>query len=171
MKFIEKLMSEMTIKEKVYQTVIQRSENYIYDEETAETKLKEYPIGGFFVGEEIIGSKAMKGDDIINAIKRAEKYSKIPPIICADTEFGCGYMFPDGRYSNFPWQMTLGATANTDYAYEFGKTWQQIWCEDSIQQSFYSYDQGQYRNGDRTHCGQHGAGGGFDPLHQAESDQ
>lgn len=121
MKVIEKLMSEMTIKEKVYQTVIQRSENYIYDEQTVETKLKDFPIGGFFVGEEIIGSKAMKGDDIINAIKRAEKYSKIPPIICADTEFGCGYMFPDGRYSNFPWQMTLGATANTEYAYEFGK--------------------------------------------------
>lgn len=121
MQYIKDILSGLTLKEKIYQTIIQRSEQYIYDEQTAQTKLKEQPLGGFFVGEEIIGSKAMKGDDIIDAIKRAQKYSKVPPIICADTEFGCGYMFPDGRYSNFPYQMTLGATANTDYAYEFGK--------------------------------------------------
>ena len=121
MEVIKKIMSEMTLKEKVYQTVIQRSENYIYDDEAAKSQLQDKPMGGFFVGEEIIGSQAMKGDDIIRAIERANKHSKIPPIICADTEFGCGYMFPDGRYSNFPWQMTLGATANTEYAYDFGK--------------------------------------------------
>lgn len=118
---IKAILSNMTTKEKVYQTVIQRSENYIYNDEVAEAQLTEKPMGGFFVGEEIIGSQAMKGDDIIRAIQRAKKHSKIPPIICADTEFGCGYMFPDERYSNFPWQMTLGATANTEYAYEFGK--------------------------------------------------
>lgn len=117
---IEKMLSGMTTREKVYQTMIQRSEAYIYDDE-AETKLKEHPFGGFFVGEEIIGSETMKGDEIIHAVKRAEKYSKIPPIICADTEFGCGYMFPDGRYSAFPWQMTLGATYDKDLAYDFGK--------------------------------------------------
>ena len=121
MELIKKIMSQMTLKEKVYQTVIQRSENYIYSDESAEEQLASKQLGGFFVGEEIIGSQAMKGDDIIRAIERAKKYSKIPPIICADTEFGCGYMFPDGRYSNFPWQMTLGATANTEYAYDFGK--------------------------------------------------
>ena len=118
---LKEMMSQMTVKEKVYQTVIQRSEKYIYDDESATKQLSEKPLGGFFVGEEIIGSKAMKGDDIVNAINRAKKHLKIPPIICADTEFGCGYMFPDGRYSAFPRQMTLGATANTDYAYDFGK--------------------------------------------------
>ena len=118
---IKQMLSQMTLKEKVYQTVIQRSERYIYDDESAENLLKEKPMGGFFVGEEIIGSKAMKGDDVVRAIERAKKNLKIPPIICADTEFGCGYMFPDGRYSNFPWQMTLGATGNLEYAYEFGK--------------------------------------------------
>ena len=118
---IKQFLSQMTLKEKVYQTVIQRSERYIYDDQSAEEQLKEKPMGGFFVGEEIIGSKAMKGDDVVRAIGRANKHLKIPPIICADTEFGCGYMFPDGRYSNFPWQMTLGATANLEYAYEFGK--------------------------------------------------
>ena len=121
MQIIEKILSEMTTREKVYQTMIQRSENFIYSDEDAETKLKEYPFGGFFIGEEIIGSETMKGDDIIFATKRARKHSKIPPIICADTEFGCGYMFPDGRYSKFPWQMTLGATADRDMAYDFGK--------------------------------------------------
>ena len=121
MQKIKEIMSQMTLREKVYQTVIQRSENYLYDEETSQNRLQEKPMGGFFVGEEIIGSQAMKGDDVVRAIQRAHKYSKIPPIICADTEFGCGYMFPDGRYSNFPWQMTLGATANMEYAYDFGK--------------------------------------------------
>ena len=118
---IEEIMSQMTMKEKVYQTIIQRSEKYIYDDASAEKQLLEKPLGGFFVGEEIIGSNAMKGEDIVNAINRAKTYLKIPPIICADTEFGCGYMFPDGRYSTFPWQMTLGATSNTEYAYDFGK--------------------------------------------------
>lgn len=120
MEIIKKIMSEMTLKEKVYQTVVQRSENYIYDE-TAKEKLEAEPFGGFFVGEEIIGSKAMKGDEIIEAIKRADENLKIPPIICADTEFGCGYMFPDGRYSDFPWLMTLGATDDEELSYDFGK--------------------------------------------------
>lgn len=118
---IKELMSQMTVREKVYQTVVQRSEKYIYDDKSAEKQLSEKPLGGFFVGEEIIGSNAMKGDSIVAAINRAKKHLKIPPIICADTEFGCGYMFPDGRYSAFPWQMTLGATANPEYAYDFGK--------------------------------------------------
>ena len=56
----------MTLKEKVYQTVVQRSENYIYDE--ARKKLEKEPFGGFFVGEEIIGSKAIKEDEITRAM-------------------------------------------------------------------------------------------------------
>ena len=119
--FIKNLMSQMTTREKVYQTVIQRSEKYIYDDESAQSQLSKKQLGGFFVGEEIIGGKAMKGDEILKAIRRAKKYLRIPPIICADTEFGCGYMFPDGRYATFPWQMTLGATANPAFAYDFGK--------------------------------------------------
>ena len=118
---IKDIMSQMTLKEKVYQTVIQRSKNYLYDVSSVEKLLEEKPLGGFFVGEEIIGSDALKGDAVVDAISRAKKLLKIPPIICADTEFGCGYMFPDGRYSNFPRQMTLGATANSKYAYDFGK--------------------------------------------------
>ena len=120
MEFIKKLMSEMSLWEKVNQTVIQRSENYIYDDDAKE-KLEKEPFGGFFVGEEIIGSNAVKGDEITRAIKRANANLKIPPIICADTEFGCGYMFPDGRYSDFPWLMTLGATADEELSYDFGK--------------------------------------------------
>ena len=118
---VKELLAELSLEEKVYQTVIQRSEGYLYDEATAEERLAENPLGGFFVGEEIIGSETMKGDDIVHAIERANRYSKIPPIICADTEFGCGYMFPDHRYSDFPWQMTLGATADPALAYDFGK--------------------------------------------------
>ena len=120
MQKIKELMSQMTLEEKVYQTVI-RMEGSIYDEEQAKSLLQEQPLGGFFVGEEIIGSDSLTGDDLVRAVHRAYEYSKIPPIICADTEFGCGYMFPDGRYSGFPWQMTLGATANPNYAYDFGK--------------------------------------------------
>lgn len=120
MEKIKKLIAEMTLKEKVYQTVVQRSENYIYDD-LAKEKLEKEPFGGFFVGEEIIGSKAVKGDEITKAIRRANENLNIPPIICADTEFGCGYMFPDGRYSDFPWLMTLGATADEELSYDFGK--------------------------------------------------
>lgn len=115
------LISKMTLREKVYQTVIQRSENYVYDDESAKTQLKDKPFGGFFVGAEVIGGKAMQGDDVVRAITRAKEYSKIPPIICADTEHGCGYMFPDGRYSQFPMQMALGATGTVDFAYDWGK--------------------------------------------------
>ncbi len=120
MSIVKDLLGKMSLKEKIYQTMIMRSEAYLYDE-TAATQLEQTSFGGFFVGEEIIGSQAMKGDDIVSAIERAHRYSTVPPIICADTEFGCGYMFPDGRYSDFPWQMTLGATANTEFAYDFGK--------------------------------------------------
>ena len=41
MQIIEKILSEMTTREKVYQTMIQRSENFIYSEEDAQTKLKD----------------------------------------------------------------------------------------------------------------------------------
>ena len=83
----KKIMSGMSLREKIYQTMIMRSEKYIYDDEAA-AALKEKPFGGFFVGEEIIGGKAMKGDEVVAAIKRANENSPIPPIICADTEFG-----------------------------------------------------------------------------------
>mgnify|MGYP003199496891 CR=1 FL=1 len=117
---IRETLQQLTLREKIFQTMIIHN-NDIYDEEKLAKKLKNESLGGFFVGEEIIGSQAIKGDAIIEAVMRINKHSKIPPIICADTEFGCGYMFPDGRYSAFPWQMTLGATHNTEYAYEFGK--------------------------------------------------
>lgn len=117
---IKQLLSTLSLREKIYQTIILHDDT-IYDPETTKNKMKTECVGGYFVGEEIIGGNAMKGNDIIEAVKRIKKYSKIPPIICADTEFGCGYMFPDGRYSDFPWLMTLGATDNTKYAYDFGK--------------------------------------------------
>lgn len=49
---IKEIMSQMTVRGKVYQTVIQRSEKYIYDDESAEKQLSEKPLGGFFVGSE-----------------------------------------------------------------------------------------------------------------------
>ncbi len=118
---IQQLLAKMSLREKIYQTMIMRSENYIYDDETAANTLSSKPFGGFFVGEEIIGSETMKDDEIMRAVRRAQANATIPPIICADTEFGCGYMFTDNRYPTLPWQMSLGATADTALAYEYGK--------------------------------------------------
>lgn len=94
---ISDLLSQMSLREKIYQTMILH-DTFIYDEGTTKDNLENTCFGGYFVGEEIIGGNAIKGDAIIEAVERVNRYSKIPPIICADTEFGCGYMFPDGRY-------------------------------------------------------------------------
>lgn len=116
---LEKILSEMSLKEKIYQTMIPRSKDYLYDEATAEEKISECQVGGFFVGAEIIDKVRMTGERVIEAIGRANKYLKIPPIICADTESGCGYL--DERFPHFPRQMTLGATYDKELAYEYGK--------------------------------------------------
>lgn len=120
---IKSTVSKMTLKEKIYQTMIIHADEKFYsaDSDFLKNYASEYPYGGVFVGEEIIGGAKATGETITNAIKNYNKFAKILPIVCADTENGCGYMFPDGKYSDFPKQMALGAARDSSLAYDYGK--------------------------------------------------
>ncbi len=117
------ILAGMSLKEKVYQTVISQSgaDFYTSEQEDFEKYVREKPYGAFFVGEEIIGGNKMDAHKIREAIARYNKLAKFPTAFCADTEFGCGYLYEDGSVPSFPWQMTLGATADESLAYEYGK--------------------------------------------------
>jgi len=123
MKKAEDILKKMSLKDKIYQTIVFHADESFYnnDAEFIKNFAESKPYGGVFVGEEIIGGKIAVGDEITNAVKRYRENSKYSPIICGDTEFGCGYMFPDKRYSDCPWQMALGAANDKSLAYDYGK--------------------------------------------------
>ena len=123
-KTVQKILREMTLEEKIYQTVCRHADEEFYQSDSG--KLKKYaeekPYGAFFVGEEIIGNAPVEGELIRSSIKKYKQAAKIQPLFSADVEFGCGYMFKDkASCGNYPWQMSLGATGDTSLAYEYGK--------------------------------------------------
>ena len=123
---VESILENMTLKEKIYQTICHHSgipEKTFYTENEEELKAyaEQHPYGSFFLGEEIIGGNAVKGANIAAAIKRYQKYAKYPALFCGDTEYGAGYMLENDDAGVFPYQMALGATRDTSLAYEYGK--------------------------------------------------
>lgn len=123
---VAELLGKMTLKEKIYQTICTHSgipvkTFYSEDEQEVKKYAEEHPFGSFFLGEEIIGGNAIRGEKIAKAIERYKKYAKYPPMFCGDTEYGAGYMLETDEAGVFPYQMTLGASGDTELAYEYGK--------------------------------------------------
>ena len=112
---------ELSLKEKIGQTVIveiRPGGGREYEERIAKY-IAENHIGGIFVGNEIIKDNEVKGSETRDFIKRLQKEAKIPLIVCADTECGCGIAFREKTI--LPHPMALGATDDASLAYAYGK--------------------------------------------------
>lgn len=105
-------INDLTLREKICQTVIINNPEQLFDEFGEYKKfLKKYPVGGIYLGGSIVGGHMPGTDEIFNLVSEWNDEMKIPAIFCCDYERG-----PDE-----PHQMALGATFDKELAYESGR--------------------------------------------------
>ncbi|HRE42099.1 MAG TPA: glycoside hydrolase family 3 N-terminal domain-containing protein [Ignavibacteria bacterium] len=113
---IEKIISEMTLREKVAQMMVTNSFGFDLDENSDDFKR----FKNLIEVEKVGGVIFFKGNSVqeANLINKLQSYSNIPLLISADFERGTAMRLEDG--SLFPSNMGLGATRNTELAYKMG---------------------------------------------------
>jgi beta-N-acetylhexosaminidase len=113
---------QLTLREKIGQTVIMRSDSLpkknMTDEELI-AYLKKYPVGGVFEGGTVIFDSGPTADKIGDNIARLRKASHVPLIICGDMESGAGAnVLGLTRITHLS---GVGATRSNALAYDFGR--------------------------------------------------
>lgn len=116
-------LKDLTLREKIGQTVVLLSSR-TKEKELAgslEAFLARYPVGGFFVGAEII-KDVMSSNGFAQVKEATEEYkaaTRIPLVFASDLENGCGSMIPG--LTKLPFPMALGAADSEQLAYDYGK--------------------------------------------------
>ena len=116
---IERILSEMTLEEKIGQMIIMSYRNPTVDS-TLENTLKTVKPGGFILFKENITTY----EDTINLIKTIKSSNDIPLWIGIDQEGGNVQRLKalqDYPVSDIPYMNVIGQTNNTDYARQIGK--------------------------------------------------
>ncbi|CAI6086676.1 glycoside hydrolase family 3 protein [Cohnella sp. JJ-181] len=116
-------LADLSVREKIGQTVVLLSgrAQEIEKHGSLEAFLERYPVGGFFVGAEII-KDVMTSNGFEQVKEATEQYraaTRIPLIFASDLENGCGSMIPG--LTKLPFPMALGATRSEQLAYDYGK--------------------------------------------------
>jgi len=115
-KFADKMLKKMSVEEKVGQLVqiginarfINQDSDFFQDLKRQVTQNK---LGGIvFFGAPMY--------ETVHLANRMQENAEIPLLIALDAETGIGMRFQDA--ANFPWNMAVAATGNTDYAYKMG---------------------------------------------------
>ena len=104
-------ISDMSIREKVLQTVVARINR--------NKAIKENVGGAFFFGEIITEADETGLEDARKLLKEYIDNAKIPVLITSDFENGCGSMLKG--LTTLPYLMSLGATNSEKLAYDYGK--------------------------------------------------
>ena len=114
-------LKQLSLREKAAQTVIWKANPEVEADHAgdSETFFRRYPVGGIFIGGEVIKKSEDTLQDVSDKIERYRNYLKIPPIFCADFECGCGAAVRG--LSEFPEHMALGAIGSGSTAYEWGR--------------------------------------------------
>lgn len=108
---------ELTLRGKICQTVIVRAEPEKHIEEfgSIENFMKQYPVGGIFVGKEICTyNEELETTQII---EEYQKYSKIPLLVCMDGEWGS----EAPGATELPKLLSVGTSNDKQLAYDYGK--------------------------------------------------
>ncbi|MBC8079770.1 MAG: glycoside hydrolase family 3 protein [Gorillibacterium sp.] len=112
---------KLSLREKIGQTVVTngnpQAEIKAYG--SLEAFLNKFPIGGVFVGGEIIKDLTLEAGQVREAVKAYKLASPIPMLFASDMENGCGSMVRG--LTPFPYLMALGATGSEALAYDYGK--------------------------------------------------
>lgn len=111
---------DLTLREKIGQTMVSYAGWQFRKHDLCD--LSKYPVGGTFVGAEVI--KDAKDDTdrvqvVAERIRQMNAALRVPPIICSDMENGCGTMIKG--LTPFPHPMALGAAGSAELAYEYGR--------------------------------------------------
>lgn len=109
---------DLSIREKICQSIIIKAEpeKHIKMFGSIENFMKQYPVGGIFVGGEICPyNRDRKVKQSI--ISEYEKYSKIPLLVCMDGENGVFSSIENG--TEFPNLLCVGATEDKECAYSY----------------------------------------------------
>lgn len=117
LKWADKQLKKMSIDEKIGQLVhIGINAQYLSQDSNEYKELmrnvSENKIGGVVV---FVGGLY----ETVHLVNRMQENAKIPLLISADFETGVGMRFPDTV--NFPWNMAIAATGNTDFARRQGE--------------------------------------------------
>ncbi len=117
-----KSFENLSIREKIGQTMIFRSieiEKLREKLGSLEDVFERYPIGGVFIGSEVIKNVENRFEEARNLIKGYQDASRIPLVICGDFESGCGASLKG--MTEFSSIMGVAATESEGLAYGFGK--------------------------------------------------
>lgn len=110
----------LSLREKICQSMIVRAEpeKHIAQFGSIENFMKQYPVGGIFVGSEICTyNNTLTGE--YDVIREYQKYSKIPLLVCMDGERGLKGIVKGA--TNLPQQIVIGAANSKQLAYDYGK--------------------------------------------------
>lgn len=116
---IDKVMRRMSVREKIGQTVM-INETETREIEDLPSHFARYPVGGAFVGAEVIKDAVDSRSDVlarVDVLARAAGGAAL--LFASDMENGCGSMIKG--LTPFPHQMALGATGSESLAYDYGK--------------------------------------------------
>ncbi|RED64907.1 glycoside hydrolase family 3 protein [Cohnella lupini] len=116
-------IKQLSLREKIGQTVVLLS-NPVKETKlggSLEGFLEKYPVGGFFVGAEIIDEVMTGGDkeQVKQATAAYSAASRVPLLFASDFENGCGSMV--SGLTKLPMAMALGAAGSGQLAYDYGK--------------------------------------------------
>jgi beta-N-acetylhexosaminidase len=111
-KWADKTLKKMTLDEKIGQMVHIGVNAQFINQDSAEFKELKRQV----VENKVGGITVFVGDvyETVHLMNRMQEAAKIPLLISADFETGVGMRFPDAV--NFPWNMAIAATGNTDFA-------------------------------------------------------
>lgn len=119
-------LSEMTIREKICQTVNLRLNNDILNSSLYEGNVKQffsrYPVGSIFVGAEIIDNEKAQKQSLHEILAEANSVLPSSLLVAADLEAGAKGV----GLVEFPSMMGLGATDDEKMAYRYGELIGQI---------------------------------------------
>ncbi|MFZ1322983.1 MAG: glycoside hydrolase family 3 N-terminal domain-containing protein [Ignavibacteria bacterium] len=109
-------LASMSLREKIAQMIISYSDGFLVDEGSSEFNR----MSNLIENEKIGGFIFFKGNSVEEAklINKLQGISETPLLMSADFERGTKMRLNDG--SLFPNNMALGATGNTDLAYQMG---------------------------------------------------
>ncbi|MCC5836041.1 MAG: hypothetical protein JJU20_15040 [Opitutales bacterium] len=110
---------ELTLREQVAQTVILHVSQDVLPTGDIERFIRKYPVGGIFVGGEVIEDGSNSFESVRKSVEECQKASSVPMLVSADLENGCGDVIPG--LTSLPWPMALGAANDSDLARRYGQ--------------------------------------------------
>ena len=116
--WVEKTFAGLSLNEKIGQMVCE-DHRALKSVRNPEQFLEKYPIGGLFVGAEVIDPNSMRADHFSDAVTLVRTKSKVPVVFCGDFEHGIGSQIQG--FTCLPSIMGLAATDTPAFAYEYGR--------------------------------------------------